>query len=97
MSRKQESETCWPSVPFQSQLHRAQCSRNRCWRDRDFRCRAPGPSPGPVRSFETFTEDLHRLKSWSNTCITTVAMESTGCTGFRSFQILEGRAWRCVW
>ena len=35
--------------------------------------------PSPVRSFETFTEDLQRLKNWLQQCgITTVAMESTG-------------------
>src|SRR4029077_1330988 len=32
-----------------------------------------------VRSFETFTQDLHRLKEWLQQCrITTVAMESRG-------------------
>ena len=46
--------------------------------------------PGPVRSFETFTEDLHRLKSWLQHCgITTVAMESTGVYWIPLFQILE--------
>ena len=35
--------------------------------------------PSPVRSFETFTQDLHRLKGWLQQCrIRTVAMESTG-------------------
>lgn len=46
--------------------------------------------PSPVRSFETFTEDLHRLKSWLQPCgITTVAMESTGVYWIPLFQILE--------
>ena len=46
--------------------------------------------PSPVRSFETFTEDLHRLKSWLQQCgITTVAMESTGVYWIPLFQILE--------
>jgi transposase len=46
--------------------------------------------PGPVRSFETFTEDLQRLKSWLQHCgITTVAMESTGVYWIPLFQILE--------
>ncbi len=32
-----------------------------------------------VRSFATFTPDLHTLAAWLNTCgIKTVAMESTG-------------------
>ena len=46
--------------------------------------------PSPVRSFETFTEDLHRLKEWLLECrITTVAMESTGVYWIPLFQILE--------
>ena len=46
--------------------------------------------PSPVRSFETFTEDLHRLKNWLQQCgITTVAMESTGVYWIPLFQILE--------
>ena len=46
--------------------------------------------PRPVRSFETFTEDLHRLKDWLQQChITTVAMESTGVYWMALFQILE--------
>ena len=35
--------------------------------------------PQPVRSFQTFTEDLHRLADWLQRCrVKTVAMESTG-------------------
>jgi transposase len=46
--------------------------------------------PSPVRSFETFTQDLHRLKEWLQQCrITTVAMESTGVYWIPLFQILE--------
>ena len=46
--------------------------------------------PSPVRSFETFTQDLHRLKGWLQQChITTVAMESTGVYWIPLFQILE--------
>ncbi len=40
--------------------------------------------PKPVRSFGTFTVDLHRLADWFECCsVTTVAMESTGvyCCG----------------
>lgn len=44
----------------------------------------------PVRSFETFTEDLQRLQEWLQQCgITTVAMESTGVYWIPLFQILE--------
>ena len=40
--------------------------------------------PEPVRFFKTFTDDLERLADWLVQCgIKTVAMEATGCTGFR--------------
>lgn len=46
----------------------------------------------PVRSYATFTEDLHRLADWLHSCgIQTVAMESTGVYWIPLFQILEGR------
>src|SRR4029077_12680529 len=46
--------------------------------------------PSPVRSFETFTEDLHRLKDWLlQHGIKTAAMESTGGYWIPLFQILE--------
>jgi transposase len=48
--------------------------------------------PQPVRSFQTFTEDLHRLADWLQHCgIKTVAMESTGVFWVPLFQILEQR------
>ncbi len=43
-----------------------------------------------VRSFPTFTEDLHALRDWLQQCgVTTVAMESTGVYWIPLFQILE--------
>jgi transposase len=46
----------------------------------------------PVRSFGTFTEDLHALADWLIACkITTVAMEATGIYWVPLFQILEAR------
>lgn len=49
-----------------------------------------GRDPSPVRGFETFTEDLHRLKDWLLQCgITTAALESTGVYWIPLFQILE--------
>ncbi len=43
-----------------------------------------------VRSFATFTPDLHTLAAWLNTCgIKTVAMESTGVYWIPVFEILE--------
>lgn len=50
----------------------------------------PGSDPRPVRSFPTFTEDLHALRDWLQACgVTTVAMESTGVYWIPLFQILE--------
>ena len=46
----------------------------------------------PVRSFRTFTSDLHRLADWLVTCrITSVAMEATGVYWIPVFDILEAR------
>jgi transposase len=48
--------------------------------------------PEPVRSFKTFTTDLHRLADWLEACkIKTVAMESTGVYWIPIFEILEER------
>ena len=45
-----------------------------------------------VRSFPTFTEDLHVLADWlKQCCVDTVAMESTGVYWIPLFQILEAR------
>jgi transposase len=52
----------------------------------------PDRDPEAVRSFPTFTEDLHRLADWLKVCgIETVAMESTGVYWIPLFQILEAR------
>lgn len=46
----------------------------------------------PVRSFQSFTGDLHRLSDWLvGLGITTVAMESTGIYWLPVFEILEAR------
>lgn len=46
----------------------------------------------PVRSFKSFTVDLHKLADWLQQCgIRTVAMESTGVYWIPLFQILEQR------
>jgi transposase len=50
----------------------------------------PGACARPVRSFATFTGDLHALRDWLMECaVTTVAMESTGVYWIPLFQILE--------
>jgi len=46
----------------------------------------------PVRSFRTFTTDLHRLADWLAACrVTSVAMEATGVYWIPVFEILEAR------
>lgn len=46
----------------------------------------------PVRVFQTFTEDLHRLADWLVACgVTTVVMESTGVYWIPLYEILEER------
>ena len=50
----------------------------------------PGTCARNVRSFATFTEELHALRDWLKACrVTTVAMESTGVYWIPLFQILE--------
>jgi transposase len=46
----------------------------------------------PVRTFESFTGDLHRLADWLVACgIETVAMESTGVYWIALYEILDAR------
>jgi transposase len=48
--------------------------------------------PTPVRTFRTFSGDLHALADWLQAAgITTVAMESTGVYWIPVFEILEAR------
>ncbi len=48
--------------------------------------------PEPVRRFESFTGELHRLDDWlAQAGITTIAMESTGVYWIPVFEILEAR------
>ena len=50
----------------------------------------PDRDPEPVRSFGTFTGDLHRLADWFKQCgVSTVAMESTCVYWIPVFEILE--------
>ncbi len=50
-----------------------------------------------VRSFRTFTADLHRLADWLGDCkIKTVAMESTGVYWIPIFEILEERGFEAL-
>ena len=48
--------------------------------------------PQPIRSFPTFTRDLHALADWLEQCgIHSVAMESTSVYWIPVYQILEAR------
>ncbi len=50
----------------------------------------PEHSEVPVRSFGTFTQDLHELAEWFTACgVTSVAMESTGVYWIPAYEILE--------
>lgn len=52
----------------------------------------PQSTDEPVRSFSTFTGQLHRMADWLVECgVRTVAMESTGVYWIPAFQILEAR------
>jgi transposase len=49
-------------------------------------------TPEPVRSFGTFTADLHRLVDWFTECgVETVVMESTGVYWIPIFELLDAR------
>ncbi len=53
--------------------------------------------PEPVRSFGTFTGQLHRLADWlTQVGITTIAMESTGVYWIPVFEILESRGFEVL-
>src|SRR5260370_33184597 len=52
----------------------------------------PERDPQPVRRFECFTADLHRLADWLQSCgVKTVAMQSTGVYWIPLYEILEER------
>jgi transposase len=52
----------------------------------------PDHDPQPVRRFECFTADLHRLADWLQSCgVQTVALQSTGVYWIPLYDILEER------
>ena len=52
----------------------------------------PDRDPEPVRRFECFTADLHRLADWLQSCaVRTVALPSTGVYWIPLYEILEER------
>ena len=57
----------------------------------------PDKASEPVRSFGTFTGDLHRLADWFEQCgVRTVAMESTGVYWIPVFEILDQRGFEVI-
>jgi transposase len=53
--------------------------------------------PEPVRTFGSFTPDLHEMAAWLKQChIKTVAMESTGVYWIPVFQILESHGFEVL-
>src|SRR5712671_516834 len=58
---------------------------------------APDCDPEPVRTFRSFSGDLHQLADWLHAAgITTVAMESTGVYWIPVFEILEARGFEVL-
>src|SRR3954451_14501937 len=57
----------------------------------------PGGDPEPVRTFGTFTTDLHRLADWFEQCgVETLEMESTGFYWIPLYEILDQRGFEVV-
>ena len=57
----------------------------------------PDRDARPVRTFRTFSGDLHRLAQWlKEVGITTIAMESTGVYWIPVFEILEARGFEVL-
>ena len=55
----------------------------------------PDRDSEPVRRFECFTADLHRMADWLKRCgVETVAMQSTGVYWIPLFQVLEERGFQ---
>ena len=53
---------------------------------------SPDLSDEPVRTFQAFTSDLHRMADWLiDVGIKTVAMESTGVYWVAAYEVLESR------
>src|ERR1700749_3654606 len=57
----------------------------------------PASTDIPVRTFGTFTQDLHDLANWFKACgVTSVAMESTGVYWIPVYEILEQRGFEVI-
>lgn len=57
----------------------------------------PSTCDMPVRAFGTFTQDLHDLADWFQSCgVTSVAMESTGVYWIPAFEIFGVRGFEVI-
>lgn len=57
----------------------------------------PEYSDEPIRTFGTFTHDLHNLADWFTECgVTSVAMESTGVYWIPAYEILEQHGFEVI-
>ncbi|WP_321932277.1 IS110 family RNA-guided transposase, partial [Paraburkholderia guartelaensis] len=57
----------------------------------------PERDPEPVRSFRSFTQELHALAKWlKQVGVTTIAMESTGVYWIPAFEVLEAYGFEVV-
>lgn len=57
----------------------------------------PDSSETPIRSFGTFTRDLHDLAHWFKSCgVTSIAMESTGVYWIPAFEVLEQHGFEVI-
>jgi transposase len=57
----------------------------------------PDRDKEPVRTFHTYTDDLHRLAEWFTQCgIKTIVMESTGVYWIPVYEILEQRGFEVL-
>ncbi|OPX99723.1 MAG: Transposase [Syntrophorhabdus sp. PtaB.Bin006] len=57
----------------------------------------PDRDPDPVRRFQSFTTDLHRLSQWLREVgVKSVAMESTGVYWIPVFEILESDGFEVI-
>ena len=57
----------------------------------------PDADPEPVRTFRSFTGDLHSLAEWlAKVGVTTIAMESTSVYWIPAFEILEERGFEVI-
>src|SRR5215510_7847673 len=78
--------------PLTAEADQRECRRIDCGAAEHYVAVPADRDAAPVRSFKTFTADLHRLADWLTACgVTTVAMESTGVYWIPLYEILEAQ------